>query len=95
MVVSVQPCSHSLSGKNTVLLTYNGSAWTAEASTDFDASSLDNDNKEFSENEYTVQQLKNNLKIRIAHKLIQNIDYVKHANSGGFQFSIEKTNKVH
>ena len=35
-------------GKNTVLLTYNGSAWTAEASTDFDASSLDNDNKEFS-----------------------------------------------
>ena len=35
-------------GKNTVLLTYNGSAWTAEASTDFDASSLDNENKEFS-----------------------------------------------
>ena len=35
-------------GKNTVLLTYNGSAWTAEASADFDASSLDNENKEFS-----------------------------------------------
>lgn len=52
------------------------------------------DNKEFAGNGYTEQQLQNNLKIRIAHRLIQNIEDVTLSSSGSLQFSIEKTNKA-
>lgn len=52
------------------------------------------DNKEFAGNEYTEQQLQNNLKIRIAHRLIQNIEDVSVSSSGALQFSTEKTNKA-